>query len=299
MNISDRLELLIKEKKRDIVENSVRGSWLNIRICPDLLAGEILNIGVAFLDRNGKAHVKLLDDASPLEHIFGKKINREIINLIFYELSEKISENGANLDVIKKISPNVFLSEKNYAAGASVDSILDSFFNQTVFLNKLKYSEKMQKKEERISGMTNISLKKNLVAWVESKDSSLAREIFPSNPKFRIKLNDAQQSLRGIDLPIRNPGKLAGGIVSANGSFRVAELRLLQSAMHMQAAKNHLTHEKIGMFILRPEHKKIEDQNKLDDIIDESVWPLIDAGISINSENTIEMLGSKLLDWVA
>ncbi|MCY1380446.1 hypothetical protein D9M69_682700 [compost metagenome] len=102
---------------------------------------------------------------------------------------------------------------------------------------------------------------------------------------------------------MRNPGRVAGSIVSANCKTpQTAELRILQAAINLNTAIRHLEGEKCGLFILRPdEDSGLPKQTlaKFDDLIDESVWKLRDAGVFVGVESTIPNLGEEIVSWAA
>ena len=110
---------------------AVRAKWFNIRYIPDLATGEVLNIGVGLIDASGRVHAKLLTDFARLHCLYGARLDPEGLQFFMDLLRESLS--WPDVPPCSP-SPNFVFSELKYAAGDSVEAILNDFYAMTVSL---------------------------------------------------------------------------------------------------------------------------------------------------------------------
>ncbi|MBO3274151.1 hypothetical protein [Pseudomonas schmalbachii] len=302
MSTSARLYQKLKAKASEPERNPIRGQWFNIRLQPDLLAGEQFNIGVGFVDPNGTVHSRFTDDLVRLTCFYDERIDLEEMSFLV-DLAAAHYDRASFHDVmLKVISPQIVLGDLAYASGQSVTSILDDFFHETISL--VSFADESKAPKPRFQGSSNELLREEVFAWMRQHHHMVAKHIIPADPRFRVRSAD-QSDLQEhqVELPLRRPGKAAGTIISANcKTLQTAELRILQGAINLATAMRHLENERFGMFILRPdENSGLPEQSltKFDDLIDESVWKLRDAGVHVGVESSVPELGQEIVSWAA
>lgn len=303
MSIANQLLDQLQQDEPATSPQLTRGRWFNIQLQPNLLAGEQLNVGVGFVDQTGRLHTRVSDNLSRLSCLYDDRVDLEGMQVLV-ELAADLFDRGQyEPDMPGTISPQLSFSQPSYAAGASIEEILETFYEQTVSLVP-PLQEKEDARRSYFRGYTNVAARRNLHQWMAKHHQALARRIFPTNPTFNIRTfgGDAMQE-HTVDLPLRQSGKLAGSIVSAYCSTeQTAELRLLQSAMTINTAKRHLEKERIGLFVLRPggdSGLSRKTLSRFDEMIDENVWQLRDAGVHVGVECSVESLGREVADWAA
>lgn len=106
---------------------AMTGRWLNIRICPDLALGELLNVGVGFVDSySEKIHIRLVDRFDRFRLLYGEEFEHELRMMLRILGSTDLEDNR------EPPFPNIRFSELKFAAGNSVEEILDRLFEVTV-----------------------------------------------------------------------------------------------------------------------------------------------------------------------
>ncbi|AZM95854.1 DUF3037 domain-containing protein [Vreelandella venusta] len=303
MSIANRLLKNLQQNNDAPEVKLMRGRWFNIRLQPNLLAGEYLNVGVGFVDQTGRLHTRFTDNLSRLRCLYDDRVDIEDMQMLMGLAADQFDRERYESDMPKSISPQLSFSPPSYAAGASIDDILNTFFYQTVSLVP-PLEEPETSKRPNFRGYTNAAVRKELFQWMFKHNQQIASRIFADNSTFKIRASDGGRSEEhSLDLPLRQPNKLAGSVVSAYcGLSQTAEIRLLQSAMSINTAKRHLDSEKIGLFVLRPDHASGLDKKTLgrfDDMIDENIWQLRDAGVHVGVEPSVERLGKEIAEWAA
>lgn len=302
MSNTARLYERVKSSAASTERNPVRGRWFNIRIQPDLFAGEQFNVGVGFVDEHGTVHSRFTDDLSRLQCFYDDRVDLEEIGFLVDMAAAQYDRSSFSKSADTPFSPQILLGELSYASGPSIQGILGDFFDETISL--VPYTDEAKKRKPRFSSSSNESVREEVFNWMRTNHQLTARQIIPANPNFRIKIQDTSNTQEHIvELPLRAPGRVAGSIVSAYCKTpQTAELRILQAAITLNTAIRHLDGERCGMFILRPGDDSGLPRailSRFDDLIDESVWKLRDAGVFVGVESSIPDLGAEIINWAA
>lgn len=110
----------------------VTGRWFPIRIKPNLATGELFNVGVGLII-NGKTHVKLIQSAEPFKQLYGKDGDDNfslLLDMIIWHFRHRLPKS-------KIPSPHIIFERSTFAAGDSVDEILNRLYQQMVTLRLL------------------------------------------------------------------------------------------------------------------------------------------------------------------
>ena len=106
---------------------AVTGRWFNIRICPDLALGELLNVGIGFTASDSEeTHIRLVDQFDRFRLRYGREFEEELRMMLRVLRSTGLQDNR------NPPFPNVRFSELKFAAGNSLEEILDRLFRATV-----------------------------------------------------------------------------------------------------------------------------------------------------------------------
>ncbi|MDN3525667.1 hypothetical protein QWY79_10370 [Halomonas sabkhae] len=302
MSIANRLIDQLQQDEPVASPQITRGRWFNIQLQPNLFAGEKLNVGVGFVDQTGRLHTRVSNNLSRLRCLYDDRVDLEGIQMLVGLAGDLFDRELYEPDMPGAVSPQLSFSTPSYAAGTCVEEILETFYEQTVSL--VPPLQEKDAKRTYFRGYTNRAARQSLQQWMTKNHQELASRIFPRDPAFKIRAVDGGATQEHtVDLPLHQPGKLAGSIISAYCSTeQTAQLRLLQSAMTINTTKRHLEKEKIGLFVLRPGEDSGLGRKVLrhfDEMIDENVWQLRDAGVHVGVECSVESLGREVAGWAA
>ncbi|AZS50425.1 hypothetical protein DM558_06385 [Entomomonas moraniae] len=281
--------------------NNIEGSWFNILLRPDIFTVDQVSIGVGFIDKNNTLHVKVANDLSKLKCFYGDNIDVNELQYLTEIIANEYDRINYNLAEKSIISPQISFSAPAYAAGDSVNTILENFYNRTIYFTGKKQNTI---NKERFQGINNTQLRDEIYEWVMTQDKYLAKQIFPSDIHHKLVFTDSNGSTQEnfVELAI-NSMNMSGSIVSAYcKNPNSAELRILKAAIDINTTKIHYPNNKYGLFILRAnEDSGISRDilNQLDDVIDENIWKLENAGVHIGSEESIAELGQNIIHWAA
>jgi hypothetical protein len=124
------LDGLFNDDAQAVSKPKVQGKWFEVRLAPDLSTGEVLNIGVGFVQaRTRRFYFRLLRDASPLQCLYGPAA-REQFSFLLKVVHESLSTHGP----VEGISPQITFGQPRYAAGDTPDQILDTLYRSMVTL---------------------------------------------------------------------------------------------------------------------------------------------------------------------
>lgn len=174
---------------------SIEGQWFTIRLIPDLVAGEIFNVGVAFLDSNAKLHFQIIPTARPFKCLFGDAGLDNfgfLLNVIRKRLTDNIIESTP--------SPHIVFTEPTYASGTTVDEIISSLYHTMVNLQCDDIDDGGVLLDKQPLG-TEV-LRKSIMGRVKKNMPMIYEQIFQKEP---IHIEDpTTKSSFYLDMPIWN-----------------------------------------------------------------------------------------------
>lgn len=224
-------------------ENKYVGEWQTVRLCPDLSANEWLNIGVYFVTKAGTHHVKMLNYFERLKCLYDNSIHEpEFVALL--ESIEQILISEGHESLNKHFYPYAQIEDLRYAAGESVEAILEGFYDSTVTLGKPK-----KKSSQRFNWVSTPTLRTAIFDSLRQTAPILADAAIQETP-FLIKMKGGQQ----IDTRIGLVGENAlGHIASAyHKSPVIIENHLLQAVSELSLAQSNGQREILTLSVLRP-----------------------------------------------
>lgn len=254
------------------------GKWFPIRVTPDLVTGELLNIGVGFLDAKRKLHLKLIDSARPFQCLYGPA-GLENFTFLLTVVREHLQKTGR----AESPSPHITFGPRKFASGDTPEAILDSLYETMVTLAARDAGEDA---DETGAKRIDTSAFRKLVFKAAKKSSeALYSRLFRHDP---VVMTDAEGQRHELDLPLYaadsdlfRDGPRYGTFVSA--FFRSPVYR----GFHLDGGVRNLWNTRAilpgngrgGLFILRPpDGTKGYTNAAMDDIendIDRATWPFI------------------------
>lgn len=211
------------------------GEWFPIRIMPDLATGELLNVGVVFVDQTGQRHFRLIENARPFRCLYGAT-GQENYSFLLQVLREHLQR----ADALISPSPHIILGKRAYAAGESCDEVVNRLFGAMV---ALRCDEATHDVYEKASVNTETA-RRNVFKAMKAKAPAQFERLVRNAP---VRLEDNRGNPLILDLPLWNDqpdmysghGPRFGTIVSAHyrdkvyrgSSLNGGSLGLLTAAM--------------------------------------------------------------------
>ena len=264
----------------------VSGQWFNIRYCPDLAGGELLNIGVGYVDeQRRKVHARLIENLEAFRVLFGESYEEEVRFAL-----DVVKSALANREIESPLRSVVF-SERRFAAGENEQELLDRLFEATVSFNEAKAVGVAR----REAAQNNATVRKSVFDAIRLKVDLRADRIIAQEPIYLAREGDRTYPL---DIPIRSD-HLLGSLVSA--SYRTKqplENNLLRASLDLETAARIFSQDRLGFFVMRSiETLEASIGRALDDVIDTICWKLHKQGVHIGVEDTPDRLADEILSW--
>ena len=284
---------MVRDRIRRLAANEsppmVSGHWISIQYRPSLIAGEILNVGVAFIDDTSKsARLKLLEDLDRIGVIFGDRLESEI------RFALRSVEACLVSSRLEPPSENIHFSEPRFACGASVDEILNHLFASTVRL--LSFAKETASVPRTHAG--NEKVRKQVFDSIRLQAGGNAEKILAESPIYVTKEFGREYSL---DIPLRGDSHLGSVVSAAYSSRSPLENSLLRASVDLETASRIFKQDRLGLFVLRPSPddpifggKKLVE---IDNVIDLLAWKLHKQGFTVGVEDDVQRLAGEVLDW--
>lgn len=271
----------------DATDPPFKGKWFEIRIQPDLATDERLNIGVCFLDNKRKLHFKLLDDTSAFLCLYGRQAKEQfdfMLKAVRYNL-----EHGASTPA----SPQITYGAPRFAAGFSVQQILDSLYSDTVTLARVK-----RKPRNEFSSMDNDDIRQIVFSAMRDIDTLMANTLITGGAiPLAIETDEGPHE---VLLPIRKDARF-GTIVSAVYKKRdQVEYNLKGAALDLSVALKAYPQNQAGLFVLRAADGMLRGEESLlqiDNVIEMTEWRAKKLGIRLTVEDSPRRLAEDILEW--
>lgn len=264
----------------------VSGQWFNIRYCPDLAGGELLNVGVGYVDaRQKKVYARLIENLDAFRVLFGEAFEEEVrfaLDVVRSTLAKRELEPPLR---------SVIFSERRFAAGESEQELVDHLFEATVSLNEAKAIGAIKREVSQ----NNATVRKTVFDAIRLKADLRADRIIAPDPVYVVREGDRTYPL---DIPLRSE-RLLGSLVSGGyRSKQPLENNLLRASLDLETAGRIFKQDKLGFFVMRSvEMVDGVIGHVLDNVIDTIGWKLLKQGIHVGVEDTPERLADEILSW--
>lgn len=261
----------------DAVEMSppaVHGKWSAIRLQPDPVTGEVINVGVVFTPKRGKPTWKLLPNAKGFECLYGSK-GVEQFGFLLKVLKEHLSETPNDMH-LERLSPQLSAGPWRDTAGDSAQELLEHFYQRMV---KLTCKDTTTKAETH-----SVNTDEFRADIYRLFNPQLREQLFRTEGVY---IKGQQGKAHQLDMPVwidhigLFPRLTFGTMVSCqykNNVYREAALGT--ACQHVWAAKQYFSERKGNGFmtILRPEAGgpgfSDADITVIENEIDDLTWTL-------------------------
>lgn len=284
-------------KRNGQQQDLMRGHWTPIQITPNIATEERINIGVAMIDQNGIMHARMANDLERLKCLY------ETLDVEAFEnglsAMQAIME-GAHVQTFQEVNlfENIHFGDPKSAKGDSHEEILAHLFKQMVPMAKTIKKERKAK----FHPIRTSELRTDVFNRMREKLGNESKQLIHAS-RWEIKAPGENKPIY-VDLPLRSSASCkAGTIVSAwYSSDEKVKLSLYQAALDIRTARDYLTDEKFGLFMLRPDDNSGLSKStlyKIDSAIDEQADRLDRLGVTIETTDNAEELSEKASNWIA
>jgi hypothetical protein len=263
----------------------VAGQWFNIRYSPSASGGELINIGVGYVDgATRQIHSRLIENLETFRLLFGESLEEEI------RFSLDVVRSALGKFMLEAPLRSIAFSNLRYAAGDSPQDVLDHLFAATVSLAEARQSPGAR----REVWQNNSSVRKAVFDAIRLKAGLGAERIIAEDPIYWV--TDRERRVP-LDIPLRSD-LLLGSVVSAGYRSKTPlENNLLRSSLDLETAARIFNQDRLGFFVMRPGTGGLETDASLDDVIDTTCWKLHKHGIHVGVEDSPARLAEEILGW--
>ncbi|MGQ0654167.1 MAG: DUF3037 domain-containing protein [Betaproteobacteria bacterium] len=263
----------------------VAGQWFSIRYSPSVSAGEIFNVGVAYVDSDKQSvQARLIENLEGFRTLFGEAFEEEV------RFALDVVRSSLRQAMLQSPMRSIAFSERRYAAGGSPQDILNWLFSTTVSFAEAKQTAGATRRDP---APNNAAVRKAVFDEIRLKAELRADQIIPADPIYWVTEGDRRVPL---DIPLRGP-RLLGSVVSAGQRSRLPlENNLLRSSLDLETAASIFKRDRLGFFVMRSSLPASIDDG-LDDVIDTTCWKLHKQGVHVGIEDTPARLADEILDW--
>lgn len=253
----------------------IHGNYFVIKYTPDTVAGQVFNLGVAFIPHDSQTiHYRLLDQSlKGFAYIYGEQAT-EGLRLLLQILSYALDDSGH----FSAPSPQIHYTPLQPIKGLSLNNIMDNLYQD--FIHMDSYPQKKAKKHHILNTKT---LREQLFDTLKQHN----KQQYYHKEKISLE-NDLQEGKIYLDLPIWKQEnslfknyQLLASVVSAD-YIETEALSYNLDFLGCNSVQNACTilgkeHTKAGIFIYRPtlnERITPEILNNIDNHIDNSLYQL-------------------------
>lgn len=272
----------------DANEPPIKGKWFEIRLQPDLAADERLNIGVCFLDNRRKLHFKLLEETSAFSCLYGRQAKEQ------FDFMIRAVRHSLEQSSWKPPSPQITFGPPRFAAGFSIQEILDSLYADIVTLARVK-----RKMRNEFASKDNEEIRHIVFEAMRDIDTLLANTLI-SGGEIPLSI-ETDEGPHEVFLPIRKDARF-GTIVSAvYKKHDQIDSNLKGAALDLSVALKAYPQNQAGLFVLRASDGILRHGDaallQIDNVIDMTEWRAKKLGIRLTVEDTPNRLAQDILEW--
>lgn len=172
----------------------VEGQWFTIQLMPDLVAGEIFNIGIVFIKDGVEIYYKIIPNSKPFFQLYGSN-GIDNFNFLLSIVRKRLQDGLYE----KSPSPNVIYNQPAFASGTTVDEILNSLYETMIRLNFRSDEDAFSEKNYCTS--TN-KIRSSIFSKIRKEMPNIYENIYNPSPKSLFDQKTKKDVL--VDLPIWN-----------------------------------------------------------------------------------------------
>lgn len=265
----------------------VAGQWFNIRYRPSVAGGELINVGVCYVDGlTREMHSRLIENLEAFRSLFGEAFEEDV------RFSLDVVRSALGRFTLESPVASIAFSKLRYAAGESPQDVLDRLFAATVSFAEAKQSASAR----RDAGQNNLAVRKVVFDAIRLKAGLDAERLIAEDPVYWV--SDGERRMP-LDIPLRSE-RLLGSVISGEYRTKVPlENNLLRASLDLETAASVFKHDRLGFFVMRSDSDDADalTDPALDEVIDTTCWKLHKQGIHVGVEGTPERLADEILEW--
>ena len=288
------LDALFDADAKSAAKPRVQGKWFEIRLTPDPVTGELLNVGVGFIQARTKAfHFRILESGAVFGCLYGSA-GREQFEFLLTSVRQALAAHGPSTN----ISPHITFGPPRFASGDSAEAIVDQMYQTVVTLARRPQLASDDAPEEKTKGAARSTEKVRGVvrSAFKRRDKPGFLEYWRDDPVPVI----VDQITHPLDCQIWMGEDLVrarafASIVSACYVDEHYRRSFLTGAYHsLTIARSYSPNAKGGFFILAPDSSSrlAALRRTIENEIDNTTW-ILAKRFKINAEVETEMKAIK------
>lgn len=277
---------------------TIAGQWHNIQLRPDMGAGDMLNVGVAFVDASHHVHLRMAHDLSRLTCLYDDAIDVASFEHLCSVVESAFNGVPVNSFHLSNLSPNAFMSDGRYASGESIEEILARLFEATVPVGRPRESDRQPRTRAK-----SLSTEQVTKLVIDRLVERMGQRAIPFISGGLWTVHDRSGAERKIRLPIRRAGRICASVASVctKDEYR-RRFQLAKAGLDLDTVREHSGHERLGLLVLRPMTSDGYTESELQSIdneIDDTAWQLRSvANIDVEASDDVDHLSETLQEWI-
>jgi len=249
---------------------------------PNPSTGELLNIGVVFVDSAGVNHVRMLDYFDRLKCLYNSKFANEAKFLV--DVTKE-----ALLAHVELPASNVVLSEQKFASGESPEKVIGELYSATVPLGASRRAERIA--DARPIAVSTDSVREVVLNELKRISGFKADRIINSEPTMQVVDGDRVYYL---DIPLQTFSAMGTIVSTQSQSLGRAELSLHRADTDLQIARKVYQRDALFMYVVRS--RVAENLDRFDSLLDEFTWKFSKMGVRMKSYSDAELVAPDIME---
>lgn len=264
------------------------GQWYRVQWIPDLLAGEVVNIGAVFIDRNGSVEIQTAQEFPRLDCFLGEKAFFHA--KLACDMAVNMVESSQNPNDWS--SSHVRIVKAGFAQGNSNDEVLHHLVKDHVTLGK----PKVKKKRSRRPTVNRRQVTEKVFGHLYDCFGENTKEIVPENP-FVIG-EDSGKEFK-VYVPIRTSEGVATIASARSPVLDTSSLNIMRAQRDISVVKQMGVKRDHVMHLLLPsESYPASHIREVENEIDSVSFLLQKEGVKFESHLSEKMMAESVINWI-
>lgn len=275
------------------------GQWFSIRWTPDIGTGEILNLGLCFIDSESRnITVRTLADYSRLHCLYSKAIEgdcRLLISVVRKALENHLFDESPSL--------NISYGKPQWAQGESAEEIVESIYRQIVTLEPTPQREENHLVDDHpVQAVKTEHLVNVIYGGIRRRAGISASGIIPQSPYFQVPYPNGMRSLY-VPLVGQNDERFGSIVSNVYKTPAVCETKILRAHMDLETVLLTRNPEAdAAIFVQKPTPSIFADKEDkrlriFDEMYDLFTWKMSKQDIIFRMEESQDALLSHIVEW--
>lgn len=264
------------------------GQWYRVQWIPDLMSGEVVNIGAVFVDRNGEVDILTAHEFPRLDCFLGDKAMFHA--KLACDMAVNMVRNSKEPN--EWSSSHVRIVAAGFAQGQSSDDVLHHLVQDHVTLAK----PKVKKKRNRRPTVKRSQVAGKVYSYLYNYFGKNTKEVIPNDP-FVVGEDDGKEFK--VYVPIRTSEGVATIASARSPVLDTSSLNIMRAQRDISIVKQMGVKRDHVMHLLMPS----EDYSKshireIENEIDSVAFLLHKEGVKFESHLSEKMMAQSVIDWL-